>query len=361
MKEDQAEVADIKEDGSFFKKILDWESLPNGVFLLPLIVWGIFRTLRSGTLWTLSTSNPALTFGGFFGFPKTEAYDLLPPESYPTTVLIKPGTSFEETLAKIKGVGLEYPFVVKPDGGMVGLLVRVIEEEAELRRYHELVQADWMAQAMVTYNTEVGVFYVRHPDEEKGQIVGFNQKVPLSVIGDGVTTVGELVKKDEQTAAFEAEIFDKQEKNWNVVPAKGEFYQLIFTGNRKNGARLVERHDEVDDELLALFDRFSHYKDGIFYGRYDVKCESLESLKKGEKYAILEFNAVHSGYGHLYHCGKSSSEVYKEIHRLWNVLYDICTAHHKKGAPYMPFFKGWKFIFDSLRTFKKLSKWEKEL
>ena len=99
---------------------------------------------------------------------------------------------------------------------------------------------------------------------------------------------------------------------------------------------------------------------GDVYKR-QVKCESLESLKKGEKYAILEFNAVHSGYGHLYHCGKSSGEVYKEIHRLWNVLYDICVAHHKKGAPYMPFFKGWKFIFDSVLIFRKLSKWDKEL
>lgn len=350
-----------KGEESFFSKIIDWEKLPNGVFLLPLILWAIFRTLKSGTLWTLSAANPGLTFGGFFGFPKTEAYDLLPPESYPTTVLIKPGTSFEETLDKIKSVGLEFPFVVKPDGGMVGLLVRVMEDEAQLREYHELVQADWMAQAMVNYNTEVGVFYVRRPDEEKGQIVGLNQKVPLSVIGDGKTTLGELVKANERTAEFEKEIFVKQEKNWGNIPAKGEFVQLIFTGNRKNGAKLVEKYDEIDDQLVALFDKFSHYKDGIYYGRYDIKCESLESLRRGENYAILEFNGVHSGYGHLYHCGKSSKEVYTEVHRLWNELYDISTVNHKKGTPYISFFGGWKFIYKSLATFRKLSKWEKEI
>lgn len=346
---------------SFFQKVLDWEKLPNAVFLLPLIVWAIFRTLKSGTLWTLSTANPGLTFGGFFGFPKTEAYDVLPPESYPTTTLIKPVDDFPTVLQKIKSVGLEYPYVVKPDGGMVGLLVRVINDETQLRRYFDLVKADWMAQAMVDYQTEVGVFYVRHPNEEKGKIVGLSQKVPLSVIGDGKRTVGELVKADEKNAEFEEAIYEKQAANWDRVPAKGEFFQLIFTGNRKNGATLVELIDEVDENMTALFDKFSHYKNGIYYGRYDIKCESLESLKKGEKYAILEFNGVHSGYGHLYHCGKSSSEVYDEVHKLWNELYDISVANHKKGMPYLSFLGGWKFIYKSLKTFRKLGKWEREL
>ena len=348
-------------EDSFFEKF-HWENLPNGVFLFPLIVWAVFRTLRSGTLWTISASNPGLTFGGFFGFPKSEAYALLPPDSYPATVLIKPeNDTFEDVLKKVKSIGLEYPFVVKPDGGMVGLLVRVINDEAQLRRYYDLVKADWMAQKMLPYQTEVGVFYVRHPNEEKGKIVGLNQKVPLSVVGNGKSTVGELVKNDPKTAVFEEQIYAKQADNWDKVPANGEFFQLIFTGNRKNGARLVEMIKEVDDEMVALFDKFSHYKNGICYGRYDIKCESLESLKKGENYGILEFNGSHSGYGHLYHCGKSWTEVYREVYKLWNELYDISVANHRNGTPYLSFIEGWRFIFRILKTFKKLGKWERAL
>jgi hypothetical protein len=346
---------------SFFDRF-HWERLPNGVFLFPLIVWAVLRTLWSGTIWTLSTSNPGLIFGGFFGYPKSEAYAVLPPDSYPKTILMKPKKdSFEDILRKIESIALVYPFIVKPDGGMVGLLVRVINNEDQLRRYFDLVKADWMAQELIPYQTEVGVFYVRHPNEEKGRIVGLSQKVPLSVIGDGKTTVGDLVRNNSKTAGFETQIFEKQKHNWNKVPADGEFYQLIFTGNRKNGATLVELIDQVDDEMLALFDRFSHFKNGIYYGRYDIKCESLESLKKGEKYGILEFNGSHSGYGHLYHCGKSWVEVYRKIYHLWNDLFDISVANHKKGLPYISFFGGWKFIYRILKTFKKLSKWEREL
>ena len=52
---------------------------------------------------------------------------------------------------------------------------------------------------------------------------------------------------------------------------------------------MVEMINEVDEDLLALFDRFSHYKNGICYGRYDIKCESLESLKKGENFKRYHF------------------------------------------------------------------------
>lgn len=350
----------IEEDETSTKRF-HWENLSNGFFLFPLIIWAVFRTLKSGTIWTLSAANPGLTFGGFFGFAKTEAYDVLPPESYPTTVLIKPEHKFKQVLENIKGSELKYPFVVKPNGGMVGLLVRVINNEAQLKRYYDLVKIDWMAQAMINYDTEIGVFYVRHPKSKKGKIVGLSQKLPLSVIGDGKATVGELVKASDKTSQWEEMIFAKQEKNWNKIPANGEFFQLIFTTNRKNGAQLVEMINKVDDELVTLFDGFSNYKDGIFYGRYDIKCESLESLRKGENYSILEFNGVHSGYGHLYHCGKSAKEVYKGIHALWNELYDLSAANNKNGTPYISFLKGVKFIYASLRDFRKMSKWEKEL
>ncbi|MEM6966820.1 MAG: hypothetical protein AAF573_18795 [Bacteroidota bacterium] len=346
---------------SFWEKLTNWESYPKNVFLLPLYCYAIGKAIVNRTMWLPSTSNPRLTFGSFFGLKKSEVYGILPAGTYPNTILIHPSNSFNEILGKIENSELDYPFIVKPDVGMVGLLVRVIENEKQLRAYHQKVQADWIIQEFVAYDVEVGLFYVRHPEEAKGRIVGLSEKKPLSVIGDGISTIEKLVKYNERTAKYEEAIYQKQKKHWHRVPAKGEFIQLIQTGNRKNGARLVELVDEVDEDLVAIFDEISHHSNQIFYGRYDIKCTSLEDLKKGKNFAILEFNGVHSGYGHLYHCGKSAREAYTTIYKLWKELFDICMTNHQKGEAFMPFGKGWKSVYQTVQHFRKLKQWEKQL
>lgn len=351
----------VLEKPTLWERITNWENYSNNVFLFPLYVFAVYKAIVNRTMWLFSTANPEMTFGSFFGLTKSEVYHLLPKGTYPDTILIQPTNSFSEVLTKIESINLEYPFIVKPDVGMVGLMVRVVNDEEQLKNYHDLVQADWIAQAFVPFDVEVGLFYVRHPNEKKGRIVGLSEKKPLSVIGNGISTLGQLIKDDVRAYQWEEEIFRKKSKLWDTVPAKGEFVQLIQTGNRKNGARLVELVEEVDEDLVALFDKISHHSGKIFYGRYDIKCSSLEDLKKGKNYGILEFNGVHSGYGHLYHCGKTAKETYRTIFKMWNELYDICITNHKKGAKFTPFGEGWKRVFQFVKHMGKLKKWDKEL
>ncbi|MFK8008115.1 MAG: hypothetical protein AB8H03_17285 [Saprospiraceae bacterium] len=345
----------------WFEKYLNWENYPKNVFLFPLYLFGIWKAIINRRMWLFSTSNPNLTFGSFFGLTKSEVYQILPPNTFPNTVLVHPADSFGQVVNKIAQANLSYPIVVKPDVGMVGLLVRIIEDEKQLRSYYDLVKADWIAQEYISYDIEVGLFYVRNPNEKKGKIVGLSEKKPLSIIGDGKSTLRTLVENDSRTTLWKEEIFRKKKKNWNTVPAKGEFVQLMYTGNRKTGARLVELVNKIDEDLVDVFDKISHHSNQIFYGRYDIKCTSLEDLKKGKDFTILEFNGVHSGYGHLYHCGKSAKEAYQTIFRMWQDLFQICMINHQNGARFTSFWEGWKKLFQVIRHFIKLSKWEKKL
>jgi len=345
----------------WFEKFLNWENYPKNVFLFPLYLFGIWKAMVNRRMWLFSTSNPNLTFGSFFGLTKSEVYQILPPNTYPNTVLIHSNDSFEQVVEKIAQSNLEYPFVVKPDVGMVGLLVRIIEDENQLRTYYDLVKVDWIVQEYISYNVEVGLFYVRNPNEQKGKIVGLSEKKPLSIIGDGKSTLGTLVENDSKAVFWKEEIFRKKKKKWNTIPAKGEFVELMYTGNRKTGAQLVELVDEIDEDLVILFDKISRHSNQIFYGRYDIKCNSLEDLKKGKNFAILEFNGVHSGYGHLYHCGKSAKEAYQTIFKMWQNLFQICMINHQNGARFTPFGEGWKKLYQVIRHFIKISKWERQL
>ncbi|MCH5714832.1 hypothetical protein [Niabella hibiscisoli] len=60
-------------------------------------------------------------------------YRLLPAAITPPTIYIKPGIPFSDLRSRIDVAGIRYPFVVKPDVGMKGILFRVIEDDAQLK------------------------------------------------------------------------------------------------------------------------------------------------------------------------------------------------------------------------------------
>ena len=155
---------------SFSEKLGNWELWPFKLrYFLISPVW-LFHCLRSGSFWFFSSSNPTLTFGGFEGEGKREMYDLLPKEYYPKTIYISPKDRFEDVKTLVAQNGFRYPFIVKPDIGMKGLLFRKVDDEQELELYHEKNPVDYIIQDLVDYPLEVSVFYYRFPDQQKGDL-----------------------------------------------------------------------------------------------------------------------------------------------------------------------------------------------
>ena len=71
-------------------------------------------------------------------------YAQLPPGSYPLSTLVSTEQTIEKAEAQILATGISYPFVAKPDIGMMGLMVRKISTAAELREYHERIGAAYI-------------------------------------------------------------------------------------------------------------------------------------------------------------------------------------------------------------------------
>ena len=178
-----------------FYRIKHWESWPFKLLYAPITpVWGWYM-LRSRAVWFFTPSNPKITFGGMEGEPKKEMYALLPEGTYPSTIVAKPEESLDVIKERISANGISYPFIVKPEVGWQGVLLRKIDNEAALINYHSNMFDEYIIQALVTYPLEVSVFYIRHPEEKSGRITGFLQKIPLQVVGDGVSTLESLAMK----------------------------------------------------------------------------------------------------------------------------------------------------------------------
>jgi hypothetical protein len=336
-----------------FNKITNWEAWPFKLIYAPLIPVWLWYTVKSRAVWFFTPSNPKLTFGGMEGEPKKEMYDLLPPDFYPTTFNVVPSEDFAAVKQKLADFNLSYPLIVKPEVGGQGILFRKIDDETDLKQYHKLIPVEYIVQRMVNYPIEVSVFYIRHPNEARGRITGFLHKIPLHVIGNGADTVGELIVKHPKAAKRVAELKGKHREHWNQVIGSGEKYILSYAANHNRGAHFVDLKDDIDERLVDVFDKISHRIDDFFYGRYDIMCHSIEDLKDGKNFSILEYNGCGAEPNHFYDTGYTLGGAYKEILHHWKALYEICEYNRsQKGIAPWPYKKGVEYLKKTTRHFR---------
>jgi len=339
-------------------KRLNWEKWPFELIYFPLTFVWLWYCLRSRSFWFFTPSNPTLTFGGFQGESKKEMYEQLPAHLYPRTIYIQAGIPFGEVKKQIEEAGFSYPFVVKPDVGMKGILFRKIDQEEQLLRYHERIPVEYIVQDLIEYPIELSVFYYRHPSWKKGVISGFIQKELLEVHGDGKSTLLDLIKNHPRAKYRMEEMMRRHEHRLDRVLPAGQQFFLSYAGNHNRGARFIDLSSEIDEKLLAVFDGLSHYTKTFFYGRYDIKCRSISELKEGKAFSIIEFNGSGAEPNHIYDAGLSLGAAYRVILHHWKMLFEISRYNHKNGSPYWGFMKGLKFMRESSKHFKLLEKYD---
>lgn len=331
-----------------------WEAWDYRIKLIPLLpVWG-WHCLRSGSWWFFTTANPTLTFGGFQGEGKREMYDQLPAGTYPKTLYVTPAQAWPEVEQGVATHDFTYPLAVKPDVGMMGLLFRRIDRPDELRQYHAMMPVDYLIQEFVPYPIEVSVFYYRFPGESRGTITGFVRKEFLEVVGDGRATLWELMRRYERVDFRLEEMRAKHAGRLDYVVPAGETYCLNYALNLTRGGRLVSLAHEKDDQLLRVFDELSHYTGHFYFGRYDIKCQSVADLKQGRSFSIIEFNGAGAAPHHVYGNGNSLWQAYRIILHHWRVLYQISRRNRRNGHPGWTFRRGWSFLKASERHVQRL-------
>ncbi len=341
----------------FFQRLFNWELWNFYVLYAPISPVWFWYSLRSRSFWFFSSSNPTITFGGFEGEGKKEMYDQLPPQLVPRTIYILHDWGFDLVKQKIREAGFSYPFIVKPDVGMKGILFRKIDSEEQLEKYHERIPIEYIVQDLIDLPVEVSVFYYRHPAAAKGVISGFIHKELLHVVGDGEHTLEQLIEKHPRAKFRMEEMKHRHGHRFaRVVPA-GEIFYLSYAGNHNRGANFTNLHKEINQRMHEVFDELSHATT-FYYGRYDIKTSSIEDLKEGKNFQIIEFNGCGAEPNHIYDCGMSLWKAYGVILTHWRALYRISKYNHKNGVPYWPYKRGRDFLKEARRHFKMLEKYD---
>jgi len=306
------------------------------VVYFPIFFLWMYYALRAKSIFFFNASNPSIKNGGFIMESKKAIYDLIPQQYYPKTILITDGVPLEIVLESINKKQIKYPFIVKPDIGLRGSAVKKINTLEELKAYNDKATFDYLIQDLIPYPKEIGVFYVRYPNQKEGKITGIVAKEFLTVTGDGVSTIEELIKKNPRHE-IQLKVLQKEYgSQLREVLSKDEQRNLVPYGNHIRGAKFIDGSHWISDQLNATINEICTQISGFYFGRFDMMYSTIEELEKGENFAIVELNGAASEPTHIYDPKHSIFFAWKELARHITYMYEISVLNHKKGVPYLP-------------------------
>lgn len=326
----------------FWLRLTQWEYWPFSVLYFPVFFYYIWLALKNRSFFFFTAANPQIHFGGMFGEKKSDIFHMLPAEYLPITTLMDKG-EIKQALLAAKRIG--YPLIAKPNIGERGAWVQKIRHEKDLIKYVDECPVDFLLQEMVTHPVELGVFYIRYPDQQKGKVTSIVRKNFLSVIGDGQATIMELLHKNPRallTANLENDLLKEIGAQ---IPHKGEEILIEPIGNHCRGTQFINDNSEIDEELQSAIDTLAGKIADFYFGRFDLRCRSYDDLKQLKNLKILELNGAGAEPGHIYHPGYPLRRAYRDIFWHLKVLADISKQNKKRGANYWSFKQGlrkWK-------------------
>jgi hypothetical protein len=286
--------------------------------------------------------------GGMFGESKINILRKLPLELIPKTMFVKLPTDAERVDQILQSEKFSYPVIFKPDLGERGYKVKRISSAADIQEYLKDLKSDFLIQELVDLPMEFGIFYTRFPSEKSGKVTSVTAKEFLSVTGDGKSTLEELILAEDRAKLQWEKLKITYKDRLPEVIANGRKMELVSIGNHALGTKFLDGNYLINGQLNATFDQISKQVEGFYFGRFDLRCSSIDDLFNG-RVKIMELNG----------CGAEPAHIYDPAFPLWKGLvvmlthwkniYLISRENHKRGTPYLSFGEGIRFY----RKFKE--------
>ena len=336
-----------------FYRLFHWEYWSPWAIYLPLTPIWLYHSFRVGRLFFFEKANPGLPFGGMAMTPKSLIYDKLPKDCIPSTLLVNPE---DNVLNSRRTSGLSFPLIVKPNHGLKGLGVEVINDEQGLVRYRQKYNLPFLIQALIPYSNEVGIFYCRIPGAKKGTITGVVKKQFLHVVGDGRSTLSGLIDAGYRTRSQREKIKGLWQERWNEIIEKEKTLTLLPVGSHTRGATFTDYSSVLTPALLSKIDEIACQIEGFYYGRFDILYADETQLQQGEGFKIIELNGAMSEPTHMYDPSNSLWTAWKEIARHWRLMADIAIANRNVPCKKTGLAEGFKLMRQNWKLEKGLKR-----
>jgi membrane protein DedA with SNARE-associated domain len=380
------------------------EFWPTSIIYFPLLPLLAYLTLRRRGFTVFTCCNPGIAFGGgIVGESKKAILDALgsgPAEGYVlASHLISADLPPEQrAVAALHAIRTRpelggFPIILKPDTGERGYALKLARTPDDLRRYFTGVHALHAPVLLQAYHSgpfECGILWARYPDGPRhdgrggreGFIFSITRKDFPVLIGDGIHTLEELIL-DHPRFHAQADVFlERFAGQRQRILRAGQALRLAEAGNHCQGTLFRDGIDlwsqELEDRIDSIARNFapppSHSRvacltppdasDGasappqapgsasplLDIGRFDIRYESDDALRRGQGFAIVEFNGTFGESTNIYDPNRSLFWMYRTLARQIRLIYELGASRRDAGIRPIPLLEVLLTIFRHQRS-----------
>ena len=305
------------------------------LFYAPVAVWIAWLAVRHRGLGAISAANPGMPDGGIVGESKFHILQKLPAAWTIPSIRVERGPialRMRRVADSVVRHDWRFPLVCKPDVGQRGSGVKLIRSLHDVRRYFEREATAVVVQPYHDGPYEAGVFYYRFPGSPRGRILSITDKHFPLVVGDGQSTIEDLVWADSRLRMQAQTFLARHGAAAQHIPASGERVRLAIAGNHCQGTMFRDGSDLITPALEERIDSIARAYPGFFIGRFDIRYRDVERFKAGEDLAIVELNGATAESTNIYDPTGSLLNAYRQLFRQWTLVFAIGAANRDRGA-----------------------------
>lgn len=319
------------------------EEIPVIPYYTPVTLQWFWLALRHRSLTLPTAANPSIEAGGLLGESKAACLSLAGAVAQPfiarwAGITRIPGSDLEPSLAAARAAlaqaGLAYPFIVKPDIGWRGFGVRLVEDEAALAGYlNDYPEGEnLLLQEFLPWSGEAAIFWLRRPGQERGEIFSLTLRYFPFVVGDGHSTIRQLIETCPRMSWKTKELCAGNADRLDQVPAEGACVRLAVVGSNRVAGLYINGIDHATPALAARMDELCGDLRDFHFGRLDVRFDSIERLRAGEGFKVVEINGAGAEAVHIWDPDFPVLEGYRTLFRQQELMFAIGAANRARGV-----------------------------
>ena len=315
-----------------------FERLPKWLNLVPMVLQWCWLGLRYRSFTLPSTANPGITSGGLVGEGKLEYFATMGSLASAATAqhigVHQDGrVGADAVLACMQSAGLSFPVVAKPDLGWCGYGVRKLADAAGVADYLQGFPRGetFLLQRYLPEPGEAGLFYMRAPDQQRGEIIGILLRDFPEVTGNGRDELRTLVEADPRLRRARRKAGHAWDYDGQRVPSAGEKVRLSTVASTRVGGTYRDGSALATPALVARLDGIARDMGVFLVGRFDVRFQDVAALQRGE-FTIMEVNGAGSEAVHAWDPKYSIAQVYGIVFAKQRRLFAIADAQRRRGV-----------------------------